>query len=199
MGFGEVRRSSDGSDRVHAVTSDSNEVAETTGGRGVSRSPLHSMPSFSFNTRRRSWMERSRAASRDMLAMVSKTRSVTRGGSRPMGGGPASDAQDGGVFASYAMLSSLGFEAREHHCKSVHCAPLSRVRHRRPYFLTFTSDTCPPTESVVSVTMCKLFITKYVCVSRTIPNSEPKWDNISIPGRSWIASTKSWSNHMHKR
>ena len=62
----------DESDKGHAITSESNEVAETTGGRVVSRSLVHSNPSFSFNTRRRSWMERSRAASRDMLAVVGR-------------------------------------------------------------------------------------------------------------------------------
>ena len=83
MGFAGVRHSSDGSGRVHAVTSDSNEAAET------SRSLLHSNPSFSFNTRRRSWMERSRAASGDMLMVVSKVRSaLTRGDPEPIDGLP---------------------------------------------------------------------------------------------------------------
>ena len=57
---------------MDAITSGSNEATETTGGRGVSRSLVHSNPSFSFNTRRRSWTERSRAASRAMVAVVNK-------------------------------------------------------------------------------------------------------------------------------
>ena len=43
-----------------------------------------------------------------------------------------------------------------------------------PYLLTFTSDTCPPTESMVSVTMCKLFITKYACVWLFLEHPAPK-------------------------
>ena len=60
----------DGSGKVNVITSGSNEAAETTGKRRVSRSLAHSNLSFSFNMRRRSWIERSRAASRAMLAAV---------------------------------------------------------------------------------------------------------------------------------
>ena len=62
----------DESGKVHDVTSGSNEATDTTGGRGVSRNLVHSNPIFSFNTQRRSWIERSRAASRDMLAAANK-------------------------------------------------------------------------------------------------------------------------------
>jgi len=55
--------------KVYPITSGSNEAAETTGGRGVSRSLVHSNPSFSFNTRRSSWMERLQAVSRGILVM----------------------------------------------------------------------------------------------------------------------------------
>ena len=58
------------------LTSASNEAAEATGGRGDSRNLAHSRPSFSFNTRRRSGMERLRAASKDMVVAVTIQRGV---------------------------------------------------------------------------------------------------------------------------
>ena len=51
------------------LTSDSREAAGTACGVGMSRIRVYSKPSFSFSKRRRSWMERSRTASRDMVMM----------------------------------------------------------------------------------------------------------------------------------
>ena len=52
------------------LTSDSNEAAGTTEGRGVPRNLVHSWPSLSFNTRRSSGIGRLRAASKDIAAAV---------------------------------------------------------------------------------------------------------------------------------
>ena len=53
-----------------ALASDSSKSTEVTGGgSGIARSQVHSRLSFSFNTRR-SGMERSRAASKDMAVTV---------------------------------------------------------------------------------------------------------------------------------
>ena len=57
-------------DRSGTLTSDSNEAVAARGGRGVSWSLVHSRPSFSFNKQRRSGIERSRVASKDMTVVL---------------------------------------------------------------------------------------------------------------------------------
>ena len=54
-------------DMPRCPTSGFSETAESTGESGVSRNLVQPRPSFSLNTRRRSGMERSRAASKDMM------------------------------------------------------------------------------------------------------------------------------------
>ena len=53
------------------LTSAPSDAMETMGGRQDSRKREDSRPSFSFNTQRSSGMERSRAASKDMVMVMS--------------------------------------------------------------------------------------------------------------------------------